>query len=174
MYHIKKIGFINREDRKEIFSSSTDLSQHCSGRLWLPVHTPHHSQLSTAFLPLFFSLLLWKTWLPLRTWNPRIPWPEHWLPLPFIFSGTFALYYFLSPWSFSSGRQSWASLVARTVKNLPAMQETWVWSLGQEDPLEYPTPVFLPGKSPGQRSLAGYSPWGHKELDTTERLTLVI
>ena len=30
----------------------------------------------------------------------------------------------------------WASLVAQTVKNLPAMQETWVWSLGQEDPLE--------------------------------------
>ena len=31
-----------------------------------------------------------------------------------------------------------------------------------------PTPVFLPGKSHGQRSLAGYSPWGHKELDMTE------
>ena len=31
-----------------------------------------------------------------------------------------------------------------------------------------PTPVFLPGKSHGQRSLAGYSPWGCKELDTTE------
>ena len=33
-----------------------------------------------------------------------------------------------------------------------------------------PTPVFLPGKSHGQRSLVGYSPWGHKELDTTEQL----
>ena len=32
------------------------------------------------------------------------------------------------------------------------------------------TPVFLPGKSHGQRILVGYSPWGHKELDTTERL----
>ena len=31
-----------------------------------------------------------------------------------------------------------------------------------------PTPVFLPGESHGQRSLAGYSPWGHKESDTTE------
>ena len=31
-----------------------------------------------------------------------------------------------------------------------------------------PTPVFLPGESHGQRSLKGYSPWGHKELDTTE------
>ena len=31
-----------------------------------------------------------------------------------------------------------------------------------------PTPIFLPGKSHGQRSLVGCSPWGHKELDTTE------
>ena len=31
-----------------------------------------------------------------------------------------------------------------------------------------PTPVFLPGESHGQRSLVGYSPWGHKEPDTTE------
>ena len=101
---------------------------------------------------------------------------------------------------------------------MPAMQETWVSSLGQEDPLEkgmvthssilawripglpwwlsskrillpmqetqetlfdpwvrkipwrrkwQPTPVFLRGKSHGQRSLVG--PWGHKELDTTEQ-----
>ena len=35
-----------------------------------------------------------------------------------------------------------------------------------------PTPVFLPGKSHGQRSLAGYSSWGRKELDCTEWLTL--
>ena len=37
-----------------------------------------------------------------------------------------------------------------------------------------PTPVFLPGKSHGQRSLAGYNPFGRKELDTTERLTHTI
>ena len=35
-----------------------------------------------------------------------------------------------------------------------------------------PTPVSLPEKSHGQRSLVGYSPWGRKELDTTERRTL--
>ena len=113
------------------------------------------------------------------------------------------------------------------VKNLPAMQETqetWVESLGQEDPLEeemathssilaweipwteepaglestghkelnrtehrhtlppvirtqcfhcrqwHPTPVLLPGKSHGPRSLVGCSPWGREESDTTERL----
>ena len=37
---------------------------------------------------------------------------------------------------------------------------------------QLPTPVFLPGKCHGQRSLAGYSPWGHKESDMTERLSL--
>ena len=44
-------------------------------------------------------------------------------------------------------------------------------SLGWEDSLErkrHPTPVHLPGKCHGQRSLMGYSPWGHKEWDTTE------
>ena len=34
----------------------------------------------------------------------------------------------------------------------------------------HPTPILLPGKSQGRRSLVGYSPWGHEELDTTERL----
>ena len=51
------------------------------------------------------------------------------------------------------------------------MQETQVQSLGQEDPLEKEmahAPVSLPGESHGQRNLAGYSPWGLKESDTTE------
>ena len=46
---------------------------------------------------------------------------------------------------------SWASLVAQMVKNPPPMQETWVWSLGWEDPRRrawQPTPVFLPGEPP--------------------------
>ena len=65
------------------------------------------------------------------------------------------------------------SLVAQTVKYLPTMWETQVGSLGWEGPLEKemaPTPVFLPGKSHGRRSVVGYSPWGRKESDTTERL----
>ena len=60
------------------------------------------------------------------------------------------------------------------VKKLPAMKETWVQSLGWEDPLEKEianTPVFLSGKFHRQRSLKGCSPWGCKELDTTEQLT---
>ena len=53
------------------------------------------------------------------------------------------------------------------------MQQTWVPSLGQEDPRrrkKQPAQVFLPGKSHGQRRLAGYSPWGHKELDPNEQM----
>ena len=63
--------------------------------------------------------------------------------------------------------------MAWMVKNLPAMQEISVRSLGQEEPWRrkwQPTPVFLPRESHGQRSLAGYSPWGHKELDMTKWL----
>ena len=61
------------------------------------------------------------------------------------------------------------------VKRLPAMRETWVRFLGREDPLEKEMAMhssILPGKLHGQRSLAGYSPWGCKESDTTERLHL--
>ena len=60
--------------------------------------------------------------------------------------------------------------MAQTVKRLSTMQETWVKSLGWEDPLEKEMAIHLPGKSHGQRSLVGYSPWGRKESDTTERL----
>ena len=53
------------------------------------------------------------------------------------------------------------------------VQETWFSPWVRKTPWSrkwQPTPVFLPGKSHGQRSLVGYSPWGHKESDTTERL----
>ena len=64
-----------------------------------------------------------------------------------------------------------ASLVVQMVKCLPAMWETQVRPLSWEDPLEKEmatTPVLLPGKFHGRRNLVGYSPWGRKELDTTE------
>ena len=59
-----------------------------------------------------------------------------------------------------------ASIVAQMVKNLPAMQETWVRSLGWEDPLEKRKAThssILVWRIPGT-----YSPWGHKESDTIE------
>ena len=53
----------------------------------------------------------------------------------------------------------------------------WVRPLGREDPLEEEMAThssILLGESHGQRILAGYSPWGHKESDTTERLHLLM
>jgi len=58
--------------------------------------------------------------------------------------------------------------VVQKIKNLPAMQETWVQSLEKK---WQPTPVFLPREFHGQRGLAGYHPKDLKELDTTEQLT---
>ena len=65
------------------------------------------------------------------------------------------------------------SLVAQRVKDLPTMWETWVQSLGWEDLLEKEMAThssILAWKSNGWGSLVGYSPWGGKESDMTERL----
>ena len=72
----------------------------------------------------------------------------------------------------------WASLMAQTVMNPSAVQETWVQSLSREDPLEEEMAnysVFSPGEFHGQRSLAGYSSWRTCiELGMTEWLTLTL
>ena len=63
------------------------------------------------------------------------------------------------------------SLVAQTVKNLPAMWETQVRSLGQEDPSEKGMAThcsILPWRIPWTGEPGGPQPWGHKELDTTD------
>ena len=64
--------------------------------------------------------------------------------------------------------------VAQMVRNLPAMHETgfnpWVMKISWRKAWQ-PTPVFLPGESHGQRSLAGYSPSGCTESDMTKQLT---
>ena len=75
----------------------------------------------------------------------------------------------------------WAKESGSDVKSLPAMWETWVWSLGLEDPLEkwvsshsstlaWGIPL-LPREFHGQRSLMVYTPCGQEESDTTEQLT---
>ena len=65
----------------------------------------------------------------------------------------------------------WACLVAQMIKNPLVMQETWVQSLGQEHPLEKEMAThssILAWRIPWtERILAGYSPWGCKELDMT-------
>ena len=69
----------------------------------------------------------------------------------------------------------WASLVAQTVKHLPAVWETWIQSLGWEDPLEEGMAThssILAWTEPSwTEELAGYSPWGCKESDMTEQLS---
>ena len=68
-----------------------------------------------------------------------------------------------------------ASLGVQKVKNFPVMPEIWVWSLDQEYPWRrewQTTSVFSSEEFHGQRSLEGYSPWGWKESDMTEQLTL--
>ena len=66
----------------------------------------------------------------------------------------------------------WVSLVVQTVKNLPAVQETQVRFLGGEDALEKGMAThtsILAWRIPWTEKTGGlYSPWGHKELDTTE------
>ena len=67
------------------------------------------------------------------------------------------------------------SLVTQMVKSLPAMQETWVLSLCQEDPLEKEMAThssIIAWKIPWMEEAGSYSPWGCKELNRTEQLTL--
>ena len=62
----------------------------------------------------------------------------------------------------------WTFLVTQLIKNLPAMRETWVQSVGWEDPL-------VKGKATHSSILAWripWSAWGHKESDTTKQLSL--
>ena len=71
----------------------------------------------------------------------------------------------------------WWFLGGSGVKNPSAKQETQIGSLGQKIPWRrkwQPTPVFLPGKCHGQRSLEGYSPWGHKDSDMSDWLTHIL
>ena len=68
-------------------------------------------------------------------------------------------------------------MVAQSVKNLPAVQEIWVWSLGREDLLEKEMATHSSmhaWKSHGQRRLVGYSPWGRKKsYDWVGNTTLI-
>ena len=64
--------------------------------------------------------------------------------------------------------------VAQTIKNLPAMQETQVQFLGQEDPLEKGIAThssILAQRIPWTEEPGGYSPWVHKESDMTKQVT---
>ena len=90
--------------------------------------------------------------------------PRNWIMVSCISSRFFTI------WATSY----WASLVAQSVENLPAMWGTCVQYLVWEDPLEEgmtnPLQYSWLENPHGQRSLVDCSPWSHKELDTTEQL----
>ena len=74
-------------------------------------------------------------------------------------------------------KQCWISLLTQMLKNLPATWETRVQSLGQEDPLEEGMAThssILAWRIPWIEELVSYSPWGRKESDMIERLTLSV
>ena len=78
-----------------------------------------------------------ETWVQSLGWED--PWRSESLPSPVFWPGEFHGRYSL--WGHKQADMTeqlslWASLIAQLVKNLPAMQETWVPSLGWEDPLE--------------------------------------
>ena len=106
--------------------------------------------------------------------NGMFPWPSpgtYSSLREYIYSRKFISRSLLNPYSTTSYS---ISDIYTLQKNLPAMQETRVQSLNQEDTLEkeMATPVFLPGEFHGQRSLVGDSPWGPRELVMVEKLTL--
>ena len=94
------------------------------------------------------GLPLWLSWQRIclqcrrsgfNPWIRKIPWRRERLPTPVLWPGEFHGLY--SPWGHKQADMTeqlslWASLTAQLVKNPPAMQETRVWFLGQEDLLE--------------------------------------
>ena len=100
--------------------------------------------------------------------------PSVWVVRPFnLFNSLFSSYSItcVIPDAFD---YKWASFVAHMVKRLPAKQENpgfnpWVRKIPWRRKWQ-PIPGFLRGKFPGLRILVDYSPWGRKELDTTEQL----
>ena len=111
-------------------------------------------------------------------WIGKIPWRREQLPTPIFWPGEFHGLY--SPWGHKESH-NWATFTFMHEMRFPGGSiclqcrrpgfDPWVGKIPRRREWQ-PTPVFLPGEFHGQRSLAGYSPWGHKDSDTTEQLTL--
>ena len=121
----------------------------------------------------WFLVLSWAACFLGMLWAPS--WGFFFLP-PFPSFSTFLDTQFIFHIHFSlpisSGKDFHDGLV---VKNLPAMQEMWVRSLDQEDPLEEEMATcssILAWIIPWTEETGGYSPWGHKQSDLTELLSI--
>ena len=95
---------------------------------------------------------------------PAITTPGGWVPLP-----PFLWLVMFWPHNLGSGLPGWFSGKESTCKYRRHRFNPWIGKTPWRRKWQ-PTPVFLPWELHEQRSLAGYGPWGHKELDTTERL----
>ena len=138
---------------------------------------------SPVFLIMYSACKLNKQGDNIQTWCPPFPiWNQSVVPCPVLTVASWPAYRFLKRQVLNQVPDYSVSVIylldfhsSSAVKNLSTMQETRIWSLGWVDPLEenwQPTPVFLLGKSHGQKSLEGQSPWCRKESDVTEWLSM--
>ena len=103
-------------------------------------------------------------------WVGKIPWRRKWQMAPMFLPGESQEQRSLSgysTWGHKRVQHDWTLHIIATRNNIiyavncfPGWRRQW-----------YPTKVFLPGETYGQRSLVGYCPWRHKESDMTEQLT---
>ena len=147
------------------------------GAWWATVHGANTSASLTAWKPLMLWIIInrGKFW---KTCECQNTWPASWETCMRVKKQQLELdMEQQTVWKLGREHMTrlWVSLVAQMVKKLPVMREPWVRSLGWEDPLEEGmsthSGMYSHLENPhGQRSLTGYSPWGHKELDTTKWL----
>ena len=117
-----------------------------------------YSAVSAVTLDIYYTCVLWNNMHILILVNDFILYIIYWLSST---EGVQSCLFYLP----------WASLVAQRIKHVPAMWEISVRSLGREDPVEKEMAIhssILTWESHGQWSLVDSSPWGPKELDTTE------
>ena len=106
----------------------------------------------------------------IKTLEINIYWKEHWFV--HVYSQLSTKIFLLSLWNI--GGEKGASLVVQLVKNLPAMQETWVWFLDQEDPLEKEMATrssILAWRIPRTEEPGGLQSMGLQESGMTERVS---
>ena len=133
-------------------------------------YTPRKPELKDTCTPMFIAALF----IIARTWKqPRCPSADEWTrKLWYIY--TMEYYSAIKKNTFESVLMRWMKLEpiteqSKSKRKTPIQYiNAYIWNLGRGQ--WQPTPVLLPRKSNGGRSLVGYSPWGRKESDTTERL----